>query len=481
MFTNQNLFVPSQAHKIKQLFKDFSMESFFNLGHLSGKGEVANHVYVLKKRAHNDNDERESCLTFRWSGQLAVFGKFETLVSKLCHFFKEKNPLNTFFYGKQIDNDFNFEFHQDAITEGKLLSLIIKNGDNVTHPSFFKQLSKNFVPLDNFFNIENISDEKAGENKFPARFLGPDFKSEKLFSHLLITDHRDPKTVRLKIIPFANYQREREKNGTFLFKYFGLTQKIDNLDTNLFQEFFNNEIGTQIIQLAINQGKAKLKSKLKMLLVPKFFSKPDATNHSLQKALAVISSNPPKWEEIPKAFKTLEKLGEVSPNSTLRVVSNFKHNLINAMGEFSDEIDYSNNNILNPLLNLENHSIIDNQDIHISYQITSEDDLHLPLENIKLLKDTKEGISLNIYASDKLLIKMYSEPEMLEFIEFLLSAVSMKPVSEVIKNLKIPPLAELKKIINKFKLNKESSKNEIEYSINFIQNFFNKMLRSLED
>ncbi len=505
VFTNQKLFVPSQSQRVQQLLKDFKMEAFFDFEGLAGKGEVANYVYIFKKRTplkkevspleldplvltNSTGPKQEPCLSFRWSGELNLFGKFEFLVSELYQFFKGKGPNSTSLYGKQIDNDLNFEFHQDAIIEGKLLSSTNKDSNNITHPSFFKSLTQSCAPLEGFFTIENISSEEGSKEKdFTSNFLGVDFKKENLFSHILIVDHRDPNFVRLEIAPFQTYKGKRERYGIAFFQYFGLTQKIPNLNINLFREFFNSDLGLQIIQLSLNGGPTKIKSKLKTLLIPSFFAQKDDFNSTLKEALEVfkfsvdkiLSSHPKKIEkQMQLGIEILENHGMNTPWMTLGLISHFKFNLLKVMEKIGDGtcgINYSNPLILQPLLNLESQPIYPNEDIFLDFQIKTREDLKLPLENIEL-KEAGKDSSLNLYSNKRILIKLYSDPELLKFTEFLLQSVKEKPINTVIQNLRLPPLKELKEVLNQYQLIEQASKNGLSDSANFVQKFFNQIL-----
>ena len=75
----------------------------------------------------------------------------------------------------------------------------------------------------------------------------------------------------MELISGDSYKAEVEKYGTAFFQYFGLMPKRPDLNINVFREYFKSDIGHQILQISLNGGLTKVKSKLRALLIPKFF------------------------------------------------------------------------------------------------------------------------------------------------------------------------------------------------------------------
>ena len=403
VLTNQQIFVPSRSQKVAQLLnKGLKIVAFFNFGELIGKGEVPHYIYVLKKRKTLpasktspiipcDLSKQDSCLSFRFTGKLSIFKKFETLVSELDAFFQKKHPHSTPLYGKQLENQLNFEFHRDAIIDGKLLSSISKDQHNITHPSFFKSLTKNCTPLENFFTIENINHEDNQDNKFTSHFLGIDFKKNNVFSHVLIVDHRNPNFASLEIVTFEAYKGKRERYGIAFYQYFGLTPKIPNLNINLLREFFSTDLGTQIIQFSLSGGHTKIKSKLNALLIPEFFAHHDDFDARLRPRLEIfklspdhiLSSHPDSLkEQIDQGLEILREHALISPWMGLSLINHFKFNLmqvIEKIGSGSYGTNYNNPLILRPLLALQTHPVYPNEDIYLDFgELKSKEELQAP-------------------------------------------------------------------------------------------------------
>ncbi len=503
VLTNQKLFVPSQAQKVQQLLKHFEMEAFFDLSRLRGKGEVANFVYILKKRtstgpfaeanesaplmpARLAKTQQEPCFNFRYIGELHRFGKFESLVTALHSFFKEKCQQHTSLYSKSIDDNLSFEFHQDAIIEGKLLSSASQDGHNITHPNFFKKLTQNCIPFDHFFSIENIDGEGNGRG-LPGDFLGIHLKRENLFSYVLIADYRDPKFVRLEIAPFKAYKGKREQYGTAFFQYFGLYEKLPSANINLFREFFRSDLGVQVIQLSLNGGPTKIKSKLKALLIPGFFAKRDNVAPEFQEQLEIfklsdveiLALHPDRVrQQTREGMAILEKHGWDTPWMSLGLIGHFKFNLLKIMerlrGE-TKEIDYSNPLILNPLLRLEGHPLLQSSDVFVQCLTGNQKDYQRPLVLTKY-KEGGEHDCLQLYCEEKAVVEFYSDLQFLKFVDFLLHSVKGRSIGRILQDLQVPQLSQLKSVLGQFELVEEVCHQGLSEACAFIQKFFNKVL-----
>lgn len=168
ILSNQKLFVPSHSEKVEQALKTFKLEGQFNFEELKGRGEIPNYLYIFSKRQNGPVEStylpsfqftnKEPCLTFRLCGELGRFNKFDVFVKELNYFFENKSANSTPLYQSEIDNGrLCFEFHQDAILEGKLVSSAHKNSTSITHPNFFRNLTKSCVSLDQFFQIESLN------------------------------------------------------------------------------------------------------------------------------------------------------------------------------------------------------------------------------------------------------------------------------------------------------------------------------------
>ena len=484
VFTNQKLFVPSQSQKVEQLLNDFEVKSIFNFEDLHGKGEIPSYVYVLKKRkpmamkgnpfdldpfslSQGNSPKQEPCLTFRLNGTLTQFHTFENMVSALTEFFENKSSSCTPLFTKALEDDLHFEYHQDAIIEGRLLSSISEDQQRVTHPNFFRKLTKNSLSLDNFFALENLENQGLVANDL----LG--IRSQSAFPYLLIVDYRDPAFVRLEICRGDNYKAKREEYGVAFFQYFGLMPKMANININLFREYFKTDIGKQIIQLSLSGGKTKIKSKLNSLLIPNFFADtkdyPEYEKANLDifryKKDDLLNQHPESLTQLlSQALETVQKYEHELPWMSLGLLTHFKYNINEAFEGFEDgqsKLSYSNPLILEPLMALESHKIHPNPEIYVDFKIQSPEELNESFDKI-VFKESIDSATLSLEKEGKTVLEIHSDPELLRFIQYILENAMGTPLHIILKNLHLPKIEDFKLVLKNFLQMKEWLSTNIE-------------------
>lgn len=393
---------------------------------------------------------------------------FQNLVEELEAFIKSKSAVSTPVFRKEFGKDLFFEFHQDAIVEGKLLHSASNDPSKITHPNFFKNLTKSCLPLDQFFNLESLANEANSykRSNLTSGLLGINFGHEENFPIILIVDYRNPNEIRIELINSDSYKAKKEQYGLAYFQYFGLTPKRLDLNINVFREFFNTDLGLQIIQLSLNGGFSKLKSKLNALLIPKFFLNTSPLPDYLVKSLSflkvqeesLLSYHP---EDIRNQFEeilpTLESIGRKYPWEIMGLLSFFKNNIscavksFNSMGVLDgpDSINFKNPLIKNELKNLELNNIYPkNNDLFIEILIENPSEIRLPLSHT-VFKSKGESPSLTIFSDETPIIRIFSDSLLLGFVDFILSSAETVPVSDILQNLSIPNLQDLKTIVDK--------------------------------
>lgn len=485
VLSNQKLFVPSQSNKIEQLLKKFKLEASFSFEELKGKGEVPNYLYILTKRDINapaQNEfffdpfgspmssarkvEKESCFSFRCHGELSVFNKFHSFVDELHNFFSIKSVNSTVIYQKDICEKVQFEFHQDAILEGKLLSTTKKGSDHITHPTFFKNLTKTCSPLDKFFLIEGLSPELDGVHSvdITSNLLGIQSAKEDRFPYLLIVDYSNPGNIRIELTSMELYRAKVEQYGMAFFQYFGLLPKRNQVNINLFREFFCTDLGNQVIQLSLNGGYTKLKAKVSALLIPNFIGTPDQMPNLLQKKLSVLQKGSDELIQMDPTLLKEEFQGLqdnmiegsfLSPWSLMGMLTNFKHQLIKTEQKIKSKSPHQVEKFRNPmiiesLLKLDCKSVYpQNDEVFLDFQIKSKDEIHLPLTQT-LQKSEGENCFLEVYSNEKLILKVYSEASVLQFMKFILESATGNAISSVIPNIQVPLASELESVLERF-------------------------------
>jgi hypothetical protein len=483
VMTNQKIFVPSQSDRVSNLLKTFKLEANFCFEHLKGKGEIANYLYVFRKRQLETLDntfipsfkttDKEPCLSFRWSGDLTRFNKFESIVDELKRFLDLKNPYTTPIYQSESSDGISFEFHQDAIFEGKLVSAnISKDSTQIAHPNFFKNLTRACVHFGQFFQVESLVPPHSSQSSHdPASILlGLPFVRQERFPLVMIVDHRQPENIRIELINYDLYFSKFEQLGNVYYSYFGLLPKRQDININTFKEFFDSRLGSQIIQFSFNGGLSKLKSKVQSLLVPRFFEEHKPLPEDILTQIELLKINykelltthPHQLKQISqKTFNTITKHQDEHAWQILGLLSVFKTQLVNALIEVEGE-EYLNSNkttprytnpfILEPLLKLPAKKIYtENEDIYLDYLISNPDDFLLPLTEIHFKRDADSDF-LELHGHGKPILRLYAQKVQLDFIHFIFNSALGTPVSDLIQNCQIPATNDLSELLKTFDL-----------------------------
>ncbi|TDP53504.1 hypothetical protein C8D79_2148 [Bacteriovorax stolpii] len=476
VFTNQKLFVPSQSERVEQLLKDFKVEAAINMEELKGKGEIAHFAYILTRRTAEpvankhlfevSRKTKESCLSFEFKGNLTRFNKFNKLVEELQSFIKHKNPITTPIFVSEVEKDIFFEFHQDAIIGGKLVSSVSnKESGHLPHPSFFKNLTKSSTSLDTFFAIEQIvpEDFTQGKRSLSSELLGLKFGPEKQFPLLLIVNQNDPMDIRIELTPIDAYRGKLEQYGTAFYHYFGLTPKHPAINLNVFREYFSSMLGHQIIQLQLSDGPTKLKAKLRSLLVPSFFAKahfmPERTKHAFSlldlEAREIKNLHPLDLKQRFEVLKgQLAREAAEYPWHLLSLLSHFKLQMKSLVEELEDgkpqSFNFGNSLISSELVKLKTYAIYPkNDDVYVEYKIKSNQDLQLPLSSLHI-KTTDDSTVLIFKFQDKDIIHLHANAPMIHFIKFILQGAVGIKIADILLNLRIPSSHDLEMATNKF-------------------------------
>ena len=474
VLTNQNLFSSGRDQKKTGILKYFHLEGYINMESLKGKGEIPSYIYILTARSedhpkgpsfYTDHCRKESCFCFKWNGDLSSFQKFSGLSSELARFFLKENSLDIPVYQKNIDSDLFFNFHQDAIIDGNMLSSMSSNTSRITHPSFFNNLVNTCIPLDMFFYIELLGERANNLSKL----LGVQFKQEERHPFVLIVDFRNSTDIRLELITSDSYRAKLEKYGDVYFRYVGLTPKCHDINVNIFREFFNSDIGRQIIQLSLGSDQRKLKGKLKSLLIPRFFldlkTIPEYRVRELDflriDSRELLKIHPEEMiNRFEKVKHTLDFLEEDYPWQILGLLVQFKHVTSVCLEKFEENrdlvVDFSNPYLMEPLLRLRLSPLYPhNKDVYVEFASDSLEDTRAVIKETKV--ETREGNHcLKIFSSDGHILSLYSSKGMLAFIQYVMGSAESIPLRRLLRELQIPAQKELDALIYDFNKIKES-------------------------
>jgi len=92
----------------------------------------------------------------------------------------------------------------------------------------------------------------------------------------------------------------------------------------------------------------------------------------------------------------------------------------------------------------------DNKDVFTEFNPEGLDRIHHPLSSIKKTsKKTNDytNYALELYVEDLKIITLYSDENMVTFIEFLLENVLQTPVAKILQGIQVPKLDDLQSII----------------------------------
>ncbi len=485
VFTNQKLFVPSHSDRVEQLLKEFKVEACLNMEELKGKGEIAHFAYILTRRTSEqvrnkhlfevNRKVKESCLSFEFKGNLTRFNKFHKLVGEIQNFIKLKNPVTTPMFVAEVEKDVFFEFHQDAIIDGKLVSSVSnKDSGHLPHPSFFKNLTKSSTSLDTFFNIELISHDDFSSEKrsLGSEMLGLKFGPERQYPLLIIVNQNDPMDVKLELTPIDAYRGKLEQYGTAFYSYFGLTQKHPAINLNVFREYFSSMLGHQIIQLQLSDGPSKLKAKLRSLMVPHFFASTLFMPDNIKKNFEILDLEADNLRnlhplELTTKFsavkESLQAHSREYPWHILGLLSHFKLQMKSLVQELEDgkpqSFNFSNELIANALVKLKTQAIYPkNDDVYVDYKIKNNHDLQLPLTSLTI-KNNEETTSLIFKHRDTDIIHLHSSAVMVHFIKYILQTANGIKIADILLNLKVPTILDLTATTKNFEDLKSTKQN----------------------
>lgn len=474
VLSNQKLFVPSQSERVEQVLRKFEIELQFSFEGLKGKGEVPSFVYLLKRRSlkfgnHQNfvGKEKESCLSFTIEGEISQFQKFEHVVSEFFNIFEKKSPTTTPFYQKEIcQGKMNISFHQDAIIDGKLLSATGTNKNQMAHPHFFKNLTKNCVPFNLFFNMDTLEGPYYKGNGIPENLLGVHVRKEERYPLLLIVNYNDMGNISIELTSMDLFNAKYQENGQAFFQYFGLSPKRSDINVNSFREFFNSSIGRQIIQLTLSGRTTKIKSKVQSLLIPKFFLNPKEISHHHSIVLDILKKEERdllgldllKFErELIEHEVKLDHFIQEYPWKTFCLLSTFKHETLNAIDTVGNQVsgkmaqvDFGHTLIREVLVNCQLQALYPyNDEVYVLPKIDTPSDIHRRFTHAELDQHL-QGPRLSLFSNESKIVEIYSDSILLQFLFFLLSSAPEIPISTLIQNLKVPPLEVLKRSVKNY-------------------------------
>ena len=185
-------------------------------------------------------------------------------------------------------------------------------------------------------------------------------------------------------------------------------------------------------------GPLKLKSKLKSLLIPRFFAETQYAPEELSKDFVMLEWEPKKLNQqhpltlrtqFENASSTIAEVSNKYPWHLLGLLSHFKLNLQSTHMHFnSQKLEphyFSNPLISEALMKLKNYAIYPkNQDIYIEINVKNPSELHMPLSNVQLVRDEDE-YRLLLKFQDTTIVTFHTTLLMNQFLKFILSSINL--------------------------------------------------------
>ena len=473
ILTTKRLFVPSQKAKVENLLKEFKVEGIFNFEDVKGKGKLGSYIYIFSKKKEVfipfEEDKKQPCLNFRYSANLTSFHNFHNITDLTSDFFNlHKGDLPPLFH-KNI-GDFRLEFNQDAIVGGQLIHSSSKDSKKITHPLFFKKLMSLCNSLEYFFDLQNIEfnqDEYGFEEESSFFNFSGNFQRDKS-PYTIVVDQRIKDDIKIEIIDTKDLESISYDYGHALCSYYYAYPKWGYLNIKAIKEFFNSAIGKQVINLTFSNEVRKVKGNLSKLLIPKLFTNNTHMPEHIEAGLQLLNSNRDQllaihpstltqnFNEIQNLLPTIVKS---YPNNILSMICNFKsvvNNAIEVLGgsRKSNSINFSNPLLKTPLVLSKTYPIYpDNKEVYVEFNNEALNQIHSPLTKVKKKSITKDGFtthSLDLFTQDQKVVTLYSEEEMILFLEFLGSELKNIPISKVLQGVSVPALNDLKSILDSY-------------------------------
>ncbi|HXH32296.1 MAG TPA: hypothetical protein VNJ01_15965 [Bacteriovoracaceae bacterium] len=459
VLSSKKLFVPSLRERLEPVLRELKTEAIFDLENIKGKGELGSFIYVFRKKPLGEN-KKQLCSYFRISAELENFQQFSAVTEHLRSFYlahlTEVPPMAHLEF-----KDYKIEFFQEAVVNGMLIHSASEDSNRITHPTYFKGLLDNCVPLDTLFEIKSlVSDQKS---KGIDNSLNLGLKRD--ISYFLVVDFRK-NDVNLELHPMDTFRSIHSDFGETQCSYFQLVPKITGLNPNVLRNYFLTPVGRQVANLTFTGGHNLVKGSLSKFLVPKVLMETESLPPQLQTAFSLLDlSEDGMLETSPLEFiKTFKHLDQVTrdlfPRYACEILtrfSNLEHTLQSLIWKMDDsrfghKVSFSNPLIQAQLVQKTTRPLYpENGDAFLEFvEGTTASDIHQPLTETQV-RVTHEGELklhyLELISGDRTIVRLHAEEVMVLFVHFILSQATGVPVSKILRAVHVPSLADLKLVI----------------------------------
>ncbi len=473
LLTTQNLFVPSQKNQLEKLLKKIEIRCSFDLQEIKGKGEIPAYIYVIKKNCSKllNIKERSVCYNFKFNGELDSINKFNEFTDEL-NFFWEKYFTEIPPFVHRSFNDKQLQFFQNVIVDGKL----IESGDEksrITHPSFMKNMMKNCVPFHSFFHLASI--KEFSQNKYTDQMNFEQeanvFLEKSSDELVLLLNFSQSESRGIEIIHKDLLLSKIDNYGTTDCYYYRLIPKTNNLNLNLFREYFESSIGKQLAEVSAMGSYNQAKSRVLNLYIPKIFNEEFNIKAELYSVFSFMeqsedeisacgsSSLLEKYNSAEKFFEICKESKEV--HSLLSYLSYFKISLSNILKKTEllekdlGKIDYSLMIFRERLLSFQMAKIYpNNSEVFIEFLGSSLEVINAPLASVNLSFKDEKGI-VTLSSTEGEVLKIHSDKYLASFMKFLFVGMKDMKISDLLKSMKVPSNQAIQGLVTNFFKTKE--------------------------
>jgi hypothetical protein len=464
VLSDKKLFVPSLKDKVESLLKLAKLEAAIDLSEIKGKGEVPSFIYIFSKKTEIAQKQplENQTYSLRLSGELDSFHFFHFFTDELNHFFQNHLGQSPAIYSKDFFSQFRIEFYRDAVIKGRLIRSTDKETNSITHPAYFRKLCENSCHFDHFFEIEPLDEKKLKKESIDFAVLNwsmPNYD----FPYCAVLDRRNPEDIKVEIFPTVNLKAIQNNYGFAYCDYFGLRPKLTGLNINIFREFFQSNIGQQLIQLNFQGQNSKFKSMLNALLIPRFMLEATTMPDYVESGFQLLKTNHEELKEIApseliaefqKAEVFLSGLTHKFPTHILSLLVQFKLSLEQALSDLSlagvGEINFKNPQIYMPLMECPQYHVYpNNEEVFIQLKYTKKEQLERTDHKIKLFLDPRDKslAFVEAYIEQDCVMQIHLALSSAKFLVFLLNNFPNVCLPQLISALKIPKAQDIDRVL----------------------------------
>lgn len=461
VFCPKPLFLPSAKEKSKQLLKLVNLKAHISFENVNGMPQYPAHIYLFQKYGASEVELKQSHFHFQFRGKLDFEDQIQEVNHLFAQFFKKSQDKYPMVFSRQSENiDLSLDFFQDAIVDGQLMSAS-HNSQQLTHPHFFQGITQKCIPLESLFKTPGLQDFSDKKN-YPLLQDAPNLPP---FVIVINHNNRNQFMTKVDIIPGESYPGYKDEHGSVDNQYFALIPKHHDLNVSLLRSFFKSSIGQQIADLCFC-GNNHNRTKIKTLLVPKFFSHFEQMPQNVSAGIKFLETPYNELAELSPQiifanFKKIEPYIEELfihyPLTILGSLKRFQHHLSKQIklneSETNFYINFYQPQLITELTALTTQPVLPKHpDLFIDFHISNQE-LGLEVTSFKNIMDgQKDHYRIDLFHNDRLLVSLHTTKYLSTFVGFLLKQMIGLPLNQLLKSFNLPSEQQLAEILPSYTL-----------------------------